>query len=114
MSVEPGTYNFTLQRRADYNLILEFRDGGDQPLDLRGYDFYAQVWDAARTVKYADFEITRSNVPEGKIEISLTSAQTTIFPNQVNYDVLLKDPSERLNYYLEGVIFVAEGYTTPT
>ena len=113
MSVEPGTHNFTLQRRADYSLNLEFRGSDDSPLDLTGYEFFAQVWNAGRTVKYADFEVQRSNVAEGQIEIELTSAQTTGFPDQVNYDVLLKDPDAKLNYYLEGVIFVSEGYTTP-
>ena len=36
MAVAPGTYNFTLQRRADYSLDLQFKDSNDAVVDLTG------------------------------------------------------------------------------
>ena len=57
MSVQPGTYNITLQRRADYSLLLQFKDSDDDAIDLTGYTAYAQVWNEGRTTKYADFAI---------------------------------------------------------
>ena len=54
MAVQPGTYNITLQRRADYSVLLQFKDGSDAVIDLTGYTVYAQV-DKSRD-KYADFD----------------------------------------------------------
>ena len=88
MAVAPGTYNFTLQRRADYSVLLQFKDSNDA------------------VIAYTD----RSN---GKITISLTDAQTATFPNSLQYDVMLEDSSNTREYYLEGTITVSQGYTSP-
>jgi hypothetical protein len=37
--------------------------------------------------------------------------QTALFPNEAYYDVLLTDTAGLKEYYLEGVIYVSEGYT---
>ena len=29
MSISPGTYNFALQRRADWSVLLQFKDSND-------------------------------------------------------------------------------------
>ena len=86
MAVQPGTYNITLQR---------------------------QVWNEGRTTKYADFSIAYTNRTNGQITISLTDTQTATFIDELRYDVLLEDGSGNREYYLEGVIFVSQGYTAP-
>ena len=113
MSVQPGTYNITLQRRADYSLLLQFKDSDDDAIDLTGYTAYAQVWNEGRTTKYADFAIAYTDRSNGQMTISLTDTQTTDFIDELRYDVLLEDGSENREYYLEGVIFVSQGYTAP-
>ena len=113
MSVQPGTYNITLQRRADYSLLLQFKDSDDAVIDLTGYTAYAQVWNEGRTKKYADFAIAYTDRSNGQITISLTDTQTATFIDDLLYDVLLEDGSENREYYLEGVIFVSQGYTAP-
>ena len=113
MAVVPGTYNFTLQRRADYSLDLQFKDSSDAALNLTGYTVYAQAWNANRTTKSADFAITYTNRSNGQITISLTDTQTATFPDELRYDVLLEDSGGTREYYLEGVIFVSQGYTAP-
>ena len=30
MAIQPGTYNFTMQRRADFSLQLIFKDGNNE------------------------------------------------------------------------------------
>ena len=112
MAVNPGTYNFTLQRRSDWNLILQFKDSSDAAIDLTGYTVYAQAWDKARTKKYEDFTVAYTNRTDGKVTISLTDTQTADFIDELYYDVLVTDSSGRKDYYLEGVIVVEEGYTT--
>ena len=113
MAVVPGTYNFTLQRRADYSLDLQFKDSNDAVIDLTGYTVYAQAWNEGRTTKSADFTVTYTNRSNGQISISLTDTQTTTFPDELRYDVLLEDSGGTREYYLEGVIFVSQGYTAP-
>ena len=113
MAVNPGTYNFTLQRRADWSLILQFKDSSDTAIDLTGYTVYAQAWNKARSTKYADFTVAYTDRSDGKVTISLTDAQTATFIDELYYDVLLEDGSGLLEYYLEGVIFVSQGYTKP-
>lgn len=113
MSVQPGQYNITVQRRADYDLQLQFKDSTGAAINLTDWTAYAQVWNAGRTTKYADFAVTYVNRANGQIKIALTDTQTTSFPNEANYDVLLENPSGLREYYLEGIVFVSEGYTAP-
>jgi len=113
MSVQPGTYNITLQRRADYSVLLQFKDSTGTVINLTGYTAYAQVWNEGRTTKYADFSVAYTDRTNGQITISLTDTQTATFIDELRYDVLLEDGSGNREYYLEGVIFVSQGYTAP-
>lgn len=113
MAVQPGTYNITLQRRADYSVLLQFKDSNDAVIDLTGYTAYAQAWNKDRTKKYADFSVAYTNRTNGQITISLTDTQTSGFIDELYYDVLLEDGSGNREYYLEGVITVNQGYTSP-
>ena len=113
MAVSPGTYNFTLQRRADYSIDLQFKDSNDAVIDLTGYTVYAQAWNEGRTTKYADFAVAYTNRSNGQISLSLTDTQTAAFPDELRYDVLLEDSGGNREYYLEGTIFVSQGYTSP-
>ena len=112
MAVEPGTYNMTVQRRSDHSIQLIFKDSTSSAINLTGYTVAAQVWDESRSNKYADFGVTYTNRSTGTVDIALTDTQTATFsPNVLKYDVLLTNPSGLKEYYLEGNIFVSEGYT---
>ena len=111
MTVQPGTYNITLQRRADYSVLLQFKDSNDAAIDLTGWTAAAQAWNKDRTSKHADFAVAYTDRLTGQITISLTDTQTEVFPNEAYYDVLLTDTGGSKEYYLEGIIYVSEGYT---
>lgn len=111
MAVQPGTYNITLQRRADYSVLLQFKDSNDAAIDLTGWTAAAQAWNKDRTTKHADFAVAYTDRLTGQVTISLTDTQTETFPNEAYYDVLLTDTGGIKEYYLEGVIYVSEGYT---
>jgi hypothetical protein len=113
MSVQPGQHNIAVQRRADFDLQLQFKDSADAPIDLTGWTAYAQVWNRGRSTKYADFAITYVNRAQGTIKIALTDTQTAAFPDEAYYDVMLEDTAGLRNYYLEGIVYVSEGYTAP-
>jgi hypothetical protein len=37
MAISPGTYNTSLQRRADYSITMQFKDSNDTPINLTGW-----------------------------------------------------------------------------
>jgi hypothetical protein len=111
MAISPGQYNISLQRRADYSITLQFKDSTGAAIDLTGWTVEAEAWNQGRTTKYGDFAVTYTNRATGTIAIALTDEQTTIFPDEAYYDVLLINPSSLREYYLEGIIYVSEGYT---
>ena len=113
MAIIAGTYDFTVQRRSDHTESIRITDGNDDPVNLTGFTIAAQVWDKERTGKYADFTIAYTNRTNGEFTMSLTHNQTRQFtPNELSYDVLILNGSGKREYYLEGNIFVSEGYTT--
>lgn len=112
MSIHPGRYDDTIQRRAVYDLTLQFKDSNDKAIDLTGWTVAAQIWDKARTTKYADFTVTYVDRVNGLVKIAITDVQTTSLPDTCYYDVLLTDTTGRKEYYLEGTFYVSEGYTT--
>ena len=112
MAITPGTYNMTVQRRADHSVQLVFKDSNNAAISLIGYTVAAQVWDNPRSNKYADFTVTYTNRVTGTVDIALTDTQTETFtPDVLKYDVALTNGSGLKEYYLEGTIFVSEGYT---
>lgn len=111
MAISPGVYNISLQRRADYSITLQFKDSTGTAINLTGWTVEAQAWNQGRTTKYADFTVTYTNRSTGTVAIALTDTQTALFPSEAYYDVLLTNPSDIKEYYLEGIIYVSEGYT---
>ena len=113
MAIEPATYDMTVQSRSDHSIQLVFKDSNDDAINLTGFTVAAQVWEETRTTKYADFAVTYTNRTAGTVDIALTDTQTATFsPNELKYDVLLTNPSGLKEYYLEGTIYISEGYTT--
>ena len=112
MAVIPGKKNFTVQRRADFPLRLTFKDSTGSAINLTGFTVAAQVYDDSRTTKYADFTTIYTDRAAGSVSIALTDTQTATFtPDILKYDVLLTAPGGSKEYYLEGTIYVSEGYT---
>ena len=111
MAISPGQYNFSLQRRADHSITLQFKDSTNAAINLTGWTVAAQAWNQDRSTKYADFTVTYTDRVAGTIAIALTDEQTATLPNEAYYDVLLTNPSGLKEYYLEGIIYVSEGYT---
>tara|TARA_R100001460_G_scaffold101462_1_gene145503 strand:- start:2135 stop:2476 length:342 start_codon:yes stop_codon:yes gene_type:complete len=112
MAIQPGIYNMNIQRRSDHSIQLVFKDSDNNAINLVGFTVEAQVWEETRTTKFADFAVTYTNRGAGTIDIALTDVQTATFsPNILKYDVLLTNPAGLKEYYLEGDIFMSEGYT---
>lgn len=111
MAISPGVYNFTVQRAADHDLVLIFKDSNGDAINLTSWTVASQVWNTARTKKYADFSVAYTDRANGKVTISLADTDTVKFPDEARYDVLLTNPDDIKEYYLEGTITVDQGYT---
>lgn len=111
MAIQPGIYDFTVQRSADHQLVLIFKDSAGTAINLTDWTVASQAWNQARTTKYADFTVAYTDRSAGKVTLSLSDEDTVDFPNELRYDVLLTNPSGLKEYYLEGTIFVDQGYT---
>lgn len=109
--IQPGVYNIRLQRRADFSVVLEFKDSNKNPIDLTGSTVAAQVWDIGRTTKHADFTIEYISRPLGKVRLKLPYTATTSLPGESVYDVLVISSAGDRDYYLEGTVNALEGYT---
>ena len=109
--IQPGVYNIKLQRRADYSVILEFKDSNNNPINLTGSTVAAQIWDISRTTKHADFSVEYISRPLGKVRLKLVHTTTSSLPNEAVYDVLVINASGDRDYYLEGSVTASEGYT---
>ena len=113
MAINPAQKDFTVQRRADFPLTLTFKDGNGSAINLTGYTVAAQVYSEDRSTLYASFGVTYTNRTTGTVDIKLADTQTATFsPNELKYDVLLTQPNGDKFYYLEGTLYVSEGYTT--
>ena len=98
MAIEPGIYNFTLQRRSDHTIPLVFKDSNNAAINLTGFTVAAQVWEETRTTKFADFAVTYTDRSAGSVSITLTDVQTATFtPDLLKYDVLLIDAGDLKN-----------------
>jgi hypothetical protein len=112
MSVHPARFDDTIQRRAVYDLTLTFQDEYEKAINLTGWTVASQIWNLDRSVQYAAFTVTYTDVISGTVLLSLTDIQTTSLPDVSYYDVLLTNSSGRKEYYLEGTFYASQGYTT--
>ena len=112
MAIIAGEFDFEVRRRADHTEELTITDGNDNPVNLTGYQVAASVFDEPRAVKYADFATAITSAANlttvGTIGTGVTA---TFTPSELHYDVKLKNPSDKQEYYVAGIIFVKQGYT---
>ena len=116
MAINPGLRNFIIQRGSDwretriyYNRSL---DGESKTkMDLTGFTVLATAWDKERFLKYCDFDVVYDDRPNGQFTLSAPKETTEHFPDVLEYDVKLIDPSGNEEFYEEGRINVSEGHT---
>ena len=112
MAIAPGTYDMTIQRRSDHSVSVTLKDSGGSAVNLTGYTLASQVWDSSRTTKAADATVSVTSASGGTFTWSVTDTQTTTFTaDEYKYDVLLTNGSGLKEYWIEGTIYMSEGYT---
>ena len=112
MAIAPGTYDMTIQRRSDHSVNFEAKDSSSDAINLSGYSLVSQVWDSSRSAKAADATMTITNASGGLFSWKLTDTQTaTLTAGEYKYDILFTDGSGNKEFWVEGTIYMDEGYT---
>ena len=112
MAIAPGTYDMTIQRRSDHTVSVTLKDSGGSAVNLTGYTLASQIWDSGRSTKAADATVSVTNASGGAFDWKLTDTQTTGFTaDEYKYDVRLTNPAGLHEYWIEGTIYMDEGYT---
>ncbi len=112
MAITPGTYDMTIQRRSDHTVNVTLKDSNNAAVNLTGYTLASQVWDTGRSTKAADVTCTITNASGGTFDWKLTDTQTTtLTAEEYKYDVRLTNPAGLHEYWIEGTIYISEGYT---
>lgn len=105
--------NFELEQGTDFVEEFDLTKTDGSPLNLIGHQIAARVRKHPTAVTYEKFTITFINREEGKIKLSLTNTQTINLSTGRNYyDILIKDPLNRITKIVEGNIMVNEGVTS--
>ena len=108
----PATYNFTLQRRADHSFDDNLKDSNNNNENLTGKTIISQIWNEDRTTKFADVNITITSAVNGNITWKVTDTQTALMTdNFYKYDILKIEANGDREYFIEGTIYMSEGYT---
>lgn len=108
----PVQKNFTFQRRADLVVRFAFKYQSTA-VNLTGYTPFGSVWNFDRSTKFQDLVMTWVDQPGGILEMKLPFAGTIALPNECPYDIMLVAPNGLRQYYVEGILYESEGYTTP-
>lgn len=112
MAIAPGTYDMTIQRASDHSIDMTLKDSTSSAVNLTGYTVSSQVWDEERTVKAADATVTVTGASSGAFTWKLTDTQTALLTaDEYKYDILLTNPSGDKEYWVEGTIYMSQGYT---
>lgn len=85
----------------------------DAPVNLTGYTPYGSVWNFNRSTKFQDLTMTWISQATGILEMKLLYSGTISLPDECPYDIMLVAPSGLRQYYIEGILYESEGYSTP-
>lgn len=108
----PVQKNFIFQRRADLIVRFAFKYQ-NAAVNLIGYTPYGSVWNFDRSTKFQDLAMTWISQSTGILEMKLPFAGTIALPEECPYDIMLVSPSGLRQYYIEGILYESQGYTTP-
>lgn len=109
--IEPAKYDITIYQGATFDLLVQYRDTNNVPVNMSGYTIAAKLYNRKGTSKLADFQSTFVTQASGLFRIKIEAAVTSGITEQGQYDVLLTDPNLDKFYLLEGTAFWKQGFS---
>lgn len=109
--VRPATYELRIPQRATLELPLILK-AGDNPVNLTGYTVLASIYtDEKRREKIADLTTIYTNRTIGSIKLRLDRSVTRTITRSGYWDMLVIDPSNDADYWMEGPAVLDIGLT---
>ena len=109
---KPAKHNLEIYRRADHSFDVNLKDSNNANENLTGKTILSQIWNESRTTKLADVTIIVTDASGGDITWKVTDTQTASMTDNIyKYDILKIEPNGDREYFIEGTIFMSEGYT---
>ena len=81
-----ATFNITLDRAADYALVLTLKNYAGGLVIVEDSEFHGQVRHATSKKKIADFTFSTAGLLDGEVKISLSETDTKLLRASVNYE----------------------------
>jgi hypothetical protein len=108
----PGTYNLTLQRRADHSFDVNLKDSNNANENLTGKTILSQIWNESRTTKLADATITVTDATGANAQIPQKVIIVTGTNAFANASLMLNKISSVLSIlsFIISVTTIAAGY----
>jgi hypothetical protein len=114
-----GKLDITVRRGAAFSLALILQVSDAAPINLTGYTFSAKIRDkdpsyASSTTVLATMTVTAVDLSVGKINLSLTAAQTTLIPIGYKagiWDILGTPSGGDPSPLVEGTVSIYSGAT---
>jgi hypothetical protein len=112
-----GQKNFEVDQNATFTFITEYKDSGDNAIDLTGASAKMQIRDTKGGSKLAVTLTSPSggiiiDGPNGKLTIKLTSTQTNkLFYPKSSYDIMVVDSNGNKIKLLEGFMTLNRSVT---
>jgi hypothetical protein len=109
--MDPAKYDITIHQGATFDLLLQYKDGAGNPINMTSYSVAAQLWNRLGTSKLSNFSFNWEAQASGMFRLKLASAVTSGITEQGQYDVLVTKPNGDKFYLLQGNAFIDLGLT---
>jgi len=107
-----GFVELTLEQGANFNTVLDLKDGAGGVLNLTGYSVAAQMRKSYYSATATNFVISVTDAQAGSITMSMNSANTSnVTPGRYVYDVLLTSGTGIKTRIIEGIVTVLPSVT---
>lgn len=81
-----ATFNITLDRAADYALVLTLKNYAGGPVIVSASEFHGQVRNAVSKKKIVDFTFSTADLSAGEVKISLSETDTKLLRATTDYE----------------------------
>jgi len=112
----PVNYDICIYKEAVFEESFNFTDDNDAPLDMTGWQAYAQLRETKnrQSPLLTNFTIDQTNFSNGCVRISLSSSVTAALPTRIigYYDLMIIDTTGKPRYYVEGTAWIHSTVTS--
>lgn len=81
-----ATFNITLDRAADYALVLTLKNYAGGPVAVVDTEFHGQVRESVGKKKIVDFTFSTTDLSAGEVKISLSETDTKLLRSTTDYE----------------------------